>query len=95
MWQISSSDGTRWVRCDDQGQISTSPGLEVESNFDVPLTVNGSDFYRPTGPGDPVAVYLRAVNQLGAGARTEGVVPAVRWPRRDPVPADTPPGLVF
>lgn len=78
MWQVSSSDGTRWVRWD-AGQVSSQPAELadlVSGDQPVEVAVMSGEFYTPKRSGDPVAVFLRARNLVGGGPRVTGQAPA-------------------
>lgn len=87
MWQISSSDGVSWVRYD-AGRLTTSADCARVTVDDGPVEVAPMSgmLYRPTGPGDQVAMFLRARSAVGWPQKVTGSPPAV------PVPVSVPAG---
>lgn len=94
MWRvISSNDPGRWVQCDDDGAITSAPQSLARHVFcdgsPVELAPLSGEFYTPSGPGDPVAVFLSACRQVATRVRVEGRQPA-GVPARKFVGADLP-----
>lgn len=93
MWRVCSADGRRWVQHNDDGRVDTEPAsllgqvLEPGPVEIQPLT---GAWYTPAGPGDPVAVFLRARNLVGGGLQVQG-----RPPRVPAAGGPAPDGILF
>lgn len=84
MWRVSSEDGLRWVQfdeaADEAGRVICQP-VELAGDLIGALPVEvapmSGQWYRPAGPVDPVAVFLRALRHVGGRTVVTGRPPAV------------------
>lgn len=89
MWRVTGDDTGQWVEGDEAGSFTADPESEARliaaAGKPVELAPN-SGLYLPTGPTDPVGVYLLARRVVGTPHRVHGLPPAV--PDPPPLPAD-------
>lgn len=91
MWQLSSADGSSWVRVDEHGRASASPDLQDVLYRTEPVAVAPMSgvSYTPRFPGDPTGIFLHARLILGDNTSrltgTPPTLPAVPAPAADVV----------
>lgn len=84
MWTITSKDGQRWARWDSVNGALVSPGLPDIATGDlrpIEIAPPSGQTYQPRSPGDPTAVFLRALAAVGTNSIVAGTPPVLPKPQ--------------